>query len=241
MTARKATGKPSALDCAKFLQNVVSRRSAVQTQYRGWFPDFSSGDLSRVVAFSAQRLTLPYWRCKGVPPFTASESDKETFEAMLRHRLRVVWHRANSGDNPQASVGRLFYETRDFQHITFGVRRGMDGKPDSTKWCVNTLAALKWLERNTHKLRFCAIKNCREFPYFIVSRTNKKYCSSRCQEIAEVERIIERENEKRETRRSPKPSGLSPEGLERIKQGQMKRWARYKAIKKAQKESGERA
>jgi len=154
---------------------------------------------------------------------------------MLRHRLRVIWHRANSGDNPQAAVGRLFYETRDFQHITFGVRRGMDGKPDSTKWCVNTLAALKWLERNTHKLRFCAIKGCREFPYFIVSSSYKKYCSSRCQEIAEVERIIQRE----QTETKPmKPSRLSPEGVERIKQGQKKRWARNKAIKKAQKKSG---
>jgi len=193
MTARKATGKPSALDCAKFLQDVGSGRSAVKTNYREWFPDFSKGDLGRVVAFSAHRLTLPFWRCKGVLPFRPSESDKETFEAMLRHRLRVIWHRANSGDNPKAAVGRLFYEMRDFQHITFGVRRGMDGKPDSAKWCVNTLAALKWLERNTHKLRFCAIKDCREFRYFIVSRSYKKYCSPRCQETAEVERIIQQE------------------------------------------------
>lgn len=219
--------KPSTRGCAKFLQDVASGRAGVQTRYRNWFPDFSKGDLSRVVAFSMQRLTLPYWRCKGVPPFTPSESDTRTFEAMLRHRLRVVWHRANAGDNPQVAVGRLFYETRDFQHITFGVRRGMDGKPDSTEWCVNTLAALKWLERNVHKLRFCAIKNCREFPYFIVSRSHKKYCSSICQEIAEVKLSIELDKSS-----PPKKRELSPEGLESIKRGQRIRWAKVRASKK---------
>ena len=233
MATRHATGKPSARNCAKFLQDVASNRPAIQTRYGKWFPDFSKGDLSRVVAFSAHRLTLPFWRCKGVSPFRPSERDEETFEAMLRHRLRVIWHRANSGDNPQAAVGRLFYETRDFQHITFGVRRGMDGKPDSTKWCVNTLAALKWLERNTHKLRFCAIQGCGEFPYFIVSRSRKKYCSSRCQELAEVKRIIEREKEEKEKGISPKPSGLTPEGRERISKAVKARWKRQKAREKA--------
>lgn len=230
MTPRTATGKPTSQDCAQFLQDVASNRIAVQKRYRDWFPDFSKGDLSKVVAFSIHRLTLPYWRFKGVPKFAPFQDDAQTFEAMLRHRLRVIWHRADAGDNPQAAVGRLFYETRDFQHIVFGVRRGMDGKPDSTKWCVNTLAALKWLERNTHKLRFCAVRDC-PFPHFIVSRSHKKYCSSRCQEIAEVE--SSRERQKEEAKKNPPKTGrLSPEGLERIKRGQQIRWAKVKASKK---------
>lgn len=232
MTARYTS--PSIQECMKFLQDVASGRRTAQARFADWFPDFSKGDLRKVVAYMSGRVSLPYWQHPDVSPFAPSTNDRDTYEHMLRHRLRIIWHRADSADNPRAAVQRLRSETREFQHLLYKVRPGFESKPDWTVWMLKTVDALNWLERNTHKLRLCGIKNCRVSPYFIVSRSHKTYCSTTCQELAEVERIIEREAAMKKAVVKPR---LSSEGRERISVAAKARWKKYRANKKRERKT----
>ena len=101
------------------------------------------------------------WQNSHLRPFQFPLDERQVFEEMLRRKLRVIWYRAASGDNPRAAVERLRSGTREFQHICGGAHIGIAAKPDFAGWVIKTNSALEWLERNTPKLRFCGIADCK--------------------------------------------------------------------------------
>jgi hypothetical protein len=131
---------------------------------------------------------------------------------------------------------------REFQHLIRRAKGDTEPGPDVAVWCKKTECALKWLEHNTHKLRLCAITNCTQFPYFIVTKYRKKYCSDYCQEVAEVEYAVERAREQAEEKKAALLSGqgskthnVSPKGRVRIREAVKARWNKYRMKMKRSK------
>jgi hypothetical protein len=234
---------PSVKARMAFLEAVVRDRETVSQRFKDWFPDFSNGDLSLILAGFYPRMKLPFWHNRNVDEFKPSPDDRQSYEGMFRHKLRIIWRRANSDGNPKPAVIRLLTETREFLHLMLEVRRAGGTKEADVRWFVNTSEALEWLERNTHKLRLCAIEDCKH-PYFIVTPSRKKYCSDYCQEVAEVERSRERVRIEAEKKKAAvlsgqvaKPSRLTPEGRERIVRAVKRRWEQRRRGKGRSKKS----
>jgi hypothetical protein len=226
-------GAPSVKARMTFLETVVRGRGTATQRFKDWFPDFSKGSLGSGIRWLRGQLELPYWQNQNVPLNIPSEDIRQAYEEILRYKLRVVWHRAIAGDSPQIAAARIRHETRGLQHFTRRARGEAESKPGQTKWVQKTESALMWLEYNTHKLRLCAIADCKS-PYFIASASRKKYCSDYCQEIAEVERSKERvriAGEAKKAGQGSKPSRLTPEGRERIVRGVKKRWEKRRRQK----------
>jgi hypothetical protein len=159
------------------------------------------------------------------------------YATILGYKLRVIWHRAEAGRNPEAAVARLITQTRDFQHVRYGcIRSGEfapgEVGPDGSPWCRKTLGALEWLKKNTHKLKRCGISECKRFPYFIVSPSHKTYCSDVCKEIAEMMRGAEKAKTEAADRQSEtKVRYLSPEGAKKISEAAKKRHEEARQLK----------
>jgi hypothetical protein len=225
-------GTPSVKTRMDFLQAVVCGRGTVSQRFRDWFPDYSKGySLDLLVEVFRLRMKLPYWRNESVRPFIPPRDDRQLYEEMLRHKLRVIWHRAASEDNPRAAVDRLHSETREFQHLFREASGKREPIPAFTVWCQKTETALQWLWHNTHKLRLCGIADCSQFRYFIASPSRKKYCSDYCQELAEVKRSEDRSRiiaEANKAADQSKKRTLSPEGRARIVKAVKARWAKLR-------------
>ena len=222
---------PSVKARMDFLQAVVSGRGTRSQRFNDWFPDFSKGNLGSVINYWSFLMKLPFWRNQNVPRFSPTADERQTYEAGLRHALRVIWHRAIASDSPQAPVARLRVEIREFQHVVRGVRKGTEAKPGFTGWVTKTEYALVWLEHNTHKLRLCGIADCRQFPYFIATPSRKKYCSADCQREAEDQRSLDHYKRTVEAKdvaalggQGTKKPRLSPEGSERISKAAKAMW-----------------
>ncbi len=230
---------PSVKARMAFLQAVVSGRGTPSQQFKDWFPEFPKGsNINLIRSFSVRAMAREVWQHPQVRPFTPPKDDGHIYEEMLRYKLRVIWHRATSGNNPQAAVLRLRSDIRDFFHKYCGATRDIERPPNSLDWESNASDALMWLERNTHKLRLCAIADCK-CPYFIVTPSRKKYCSDYCQELAEVERSKERVKAAADAKRAAMLNGqgikkprLTPEGSARISRAVKAKWEKRRREKR---------
>lgn len=227
----KRQGTPSVKTRMAFLEAVVRGRGTVDQRFKDWFPHYSNDELSKILAEFYPRMRLPFWQNWNVDGFKPSPDPRQSYEAMLRYKLRIIWHRATSDGNPKPAVIRLLIEMREFRHILPIVRAMRETEEPDERWFFNTYDALNWLEHNTHKLRLCELADCQRGRYFIVSPARKKYCSNLCWEDAEVERSKERARIAAEAKKATafseqgsKPSRLTPEGRERIVRGVKQRW-----------------
>jgi hypothetical protein len=232
---------PSVKDRMAFLEAVACGRGTKSQRFRDWFPELSGKNLESLPKYARWRMNSTVWKNPNVRPATQVTDDGGIFEEMLRHQLRVAWHRAVADDSPKASVARLRSEVREFQHLIRRARGGTEPGPDIAVWCQRIESALAWLERNTHKLKLCAIADCKS-PYFIISAFRKKYCSDYCQDVAEVERSKERVRRIAEEKRAEaqgvqglKKSRLTPEGRERIVRAVKRRWEARRKEKRSPK------
>lgn len=231
--------RESTKDCIEFLQAAVCDRLESRKRWLSWLPNFTRAESSQILAVFYRKMKLPVWRHKDVPYFTQPTNNRRAYEEMLRYKLLIVWCRALTGDVPEEAVARLRSEIRELQHYLHCAWPETEPKPDLTSWCVRTLIALEWLGRNTRKLRRCGISACQEFPYFIATPSHKKYCSRRCQEIAEVERVCERQKRLAEEKTQSALNGgmaklrrLSAEGRERISKAAKAKWDKYRTKKR---------
>jgi hypothetical protein len=233
---------PSVKDRVDFLQAVASGKRTEIQKFKDWFPDLSHKNLQSLPKYARWRMESTVWKSPNVRPSSKPMNDRAIYEEMLRHQLRVIWHRAITGDSPKAPATRLLSEVREFQHLIRRAKGDTEPGPDVAVWCKKTECALKWLEHNTHKLRLCAITNCTQFPYFIVTKYRKKYCSDYCQEVAEVEYAVERAREQAEEKKAALLSGqgskthnVSPKGRVRIREAVKARWNKYRMKMKRSK------
>lgn len=228
---------PSVKTRVAFLEAVVCGRPTVNQRFKDWFPNLSGKNLEELPRYARWRMETTVWRNPNLRPSAQPTNDKGIYEEMLRHQLRVIWHRAVAGTNPKAPVTRLRAEVREFQHLIRRKKGGNEPGPDVAVWCQKTESALAWLERNTHKLRLCKLTDCKRSRYFIVSPKRKKFCCDECSELVEVERSIARVKEIAEAKRAAAEKGqgtqknrLTPEGRIRIVKAVKARWKRYRGI-----------
>jgi hypothetical protein len=191
---------------------------------------FAQGGIGRAV-----------WQNPHVPPYIFRKDDEHLYENALRYRLRVIWHRAASGNTAEAAVRRLICEMREAFYRSSERYYDKEKPNDNCEWFTKDCRALEWLEHNTHKLRLCAIADCKH-PYFIVTPSRKKYCSDYCQDVAEVERSKERVRIAAEAKKAAalsgqntKPQGLTPEGRERIVRAVKRKWEQRRREKSRSK------
>ncbi len=228
-------GIPSVKARMDFLQAVVCGSGIVMQRFRDWLPDLSKNNLESLPKYARWRMESTVWKNPDVRPFSPPREDRVIFEEMLRHQLRVIWHRAVTGKNPKAPVVRLRSEVREFYHLLHRISLGVVPGPDLAGSCLKTESALIWLEQNTHKLRLCGIADCRQFPYFIATRTRKTYCSAECQQEAEDQRLMNRYKRFVEVKdvstlrgKGTIPPRLTTEGKARISKAAKARWKKYR-------------
>lgn len=217
-----------------FLQNVARGADIQNTQFEGWFPDFSKSSIDRGMEYLRGHMTSSFWQSSGVPRLIPSKDNRQAYEEIFRYKLRVVWHRAKAGNiNSQVAAERLRSDNREFGNL---IREGTTTSFDP--WCQKTDSALRWLGSNTHKLRLCGIADCKS-PYFIATASRKKYCSKYCQSAAEIERFKRRVRTAAESKKAAALGGqgvnkprLSPEGRERISNAAKAKAARLRLEKK---------
>ena len=222
-----------------FLQAVVRNRGTTSQGLRGWFPILSKhSPHDAMLMFAQDGIDRAVWQNPHVPPYILRGDDEHIYVEALRYRLRVIWHRAASGDTPEAAVRRLICEMREAFYRSSERYDDKEKPNDNSNWLMKTCRALEWLERNTHKLRICGIADCKN-PYFIVTPSRKKYCSDYCKEFAEVERSRERSRRTEGTKdvaalgvQGGKKPRLSPKGHERISKAAKAKAQRLRTEKK---------
>jgi hypothetical protein len=209
-------------ECRDFLEAVVNDRPGLRSRYAGWLAPLCSPheyELLRNLYGQVPHL----WTHVNVKPPRFPEKPDEAYLTLLRHRLRVIWERAASGNNPKAPVMRLWTQIRQIEHERYHLCKTRPWPPDfHSPWLRWTEQSLEWLSKNTHKLLRCRLPECRKFPYFIRTKPHQKYCSETCSALAERKRVVAR------SKRPNKSNRLSNEGRARISAGVKKRWEEYR-------------
>ena len=183
-----------------------------------WFPTFSEPRIGEAMASSRREVTSQFWQSSGVPQPILSDDIRQAYEDILRHKLRVIWHRAIARNHfPQPAAERLRIEMRGFAKSIHVATSSLFGL-----WGRRTDEALRWLEDNTHNLRLCGVVDCK-LPHFIATASRKTYCSKACQNAAEIERSKRRVRANADAKKAAalrgeevKGSRLTSDGKERI-------------------------
>jgi uncharacterized protein len=175
----------------------------------------------------AYRLVREWWRSPSVHIPVETPDEQFGFHVViLRHKLRVIWAFADSGD----AVGAL----RKSHHLLTEVHRYARRPTDlpHEEWRQWMLGACEWLQNvclyKAARLKKCQNSECRTERYFIRKSSNNKYCCAACcQRSEEVRRLERRMNIPAKT---PKRV-LSDEGKQKIAEGQRERWRKFRASK----------
>jgi hypothetical protein len=221
---QKRSNSVSAVECREFLIAMVNDRPGSMAQYRGYLPNLVTPIDGECLRHFYNRL-LPLSGHEEVPIPMLRLCGDEMYVALLRYQLRVIWERARNKRTPRIAASRLCDDIRALQHLRHDMSE-TEPHPDDSSWCIQTGRALNWLEQNIHKLMKCALKECRQFPYFIRDKPHQKYCSGICSAEAEQVRASNRPPEN-----THKTNRLSEQGRAKIVDAQKKRWAEFRKQK----------
>jgi len=190
--------------------------------YSEWFPTFDPETLRwQQVHY---RRTRAWWKPpSGDFPVEAPDEQFGLHVVIFRHKLRVIWAFAASGDAAGAERKRSHLYTESHRYF-----RKPSEKP-TEQWRFRLVSACAWLGSDLKKLEICQNSECQtENRYFIRRWSNHKYCCTECcQRADEIRRL-----EKRKLRPPKIPKRvLSDDGKRKIIEAQRKRWLRYRASK----------
>jgi hypothetical protein len=216
---------PSGVQCQHFLFDVVNEadrsssrdhRNHFARVYEPWFPPQGAADLDFQRAYYND--VRNWWIDESAE--TPKEKPDEQFGyhvITLRHKLRVIWALADSGNLAEAES----YVHRIRVWLTRCNSQPCDSRTEG--WRGKLIAAISELLWTLQRLKICCNPECKNRYFF--KETQIKFCSTECAWNAERLRHLER------TRVNISKSRLTSAGKQKISLAQQKRWRKYRALK----------
>lgn len=217
---------PSSVQCQNFLLDVVNaadrssssdNRSHFARVYETWFP---RQDTAEPFFQRAYYNDVRNWWIEESTQIPEEKPDEQFgyHVITLRHKLRVIWALANSGNLAKAES--------DVHRILVWLTRCYSGPSDSRNegWRDRLRAAIWLLGRTVQRLKICRNPDCKNRYFF--KETQIKFCSTECAWNTERLRHLER------AKLNMPKSRLTSAGKEKISVAQQKRWQKHRTLRK---------
>lgn len=185
-------------------------------RYGNWFPTYQQHQLQAHEAY--YREVRAWWKTSGVDlPEEDADDHFGLHSVILRHKLRVIWLLASSGNEAEAGKRVTQMSAAYYRRYELAM-----ASPDWER--DGLLGACNWLNFQLEKLKVCANPMCQTMRrYFLRVHNNDKYCSRECTQEADKLR-----REERSKRNPPKGFKRSKLSRDKMKESAERRWAKWR-------------
>jgi hypothetical protein len=187
-------------------------------RYGNWFPPYQKHQLK---AHEWYYHEVRAWWKTSLRDLPEEDPDDHfgLHATILRHKLRVIWLLASSGNQPEAA-------NRITQMVTAYYRRyhlALEAR-DQEWGRERLLGACQWLGGQLDKMRECANPTCQQIRrYFLRVHNNDKYCSRECTQEAHDLRHAQRSKHLPQ-----KPFKRSKLSRDKMSESAKRRWAKWR-------------
>jgi hypothetical protein len=203
--------------------NAVERRGDADLRgyfvrrYGNWFPPYQKD--RQLQAHNAYYHEVRAWwkTSRGDLPEEDADDQFGLHFVILRHKLRVIWLLASSGNEAEAGKRVTQMSAAYYRRYQLALE-----SPDWER--DGLLGACYWLNSQLNKLKVCGNPMCQTMRrYFLRVRNNDKYCSRECTQEADKLR-----REERSKRNPPKPFKRSKLSRDKMSESAKRRWAKQR-------------